>query len=83
MNEFFGERIKERREALHMKQDDLAKASNVSRQTISALENGRCENVLVGTLLSIAKALDTTIDNFFCTERPKDLTQSIAPPFMN
>lgn len=34
-------RIKYIRHELGMSQDDLAKKSNVSRQTISALENGK------------------------------------------
>jgi transcriptional regulator with XRE-family HTH domain len=71
-NEFLGKVIKERREELRMSQEDLEKASNVSRGTISAIENGKSKDVLVGTLLSIAKALDTTIDNFFCSECPKN-----------
>lgn len=65
MENTVGIRIRERRKKLKMKQEDLAKASNVSRATISALENGRCENVLVGTLLAIAKALNTSVEKFF------------------
>ena len=72
MSEFIGQNIKTRREDLRMTQEELAKSSGISRQTISALENGKCENALVGTLLSICKALDTTIDNFFCIDRPND-----------
>ena len=72
MHEFIGKAIKDRREELRMSQEDLEKASQVSRGTISALENGKCKNMLVGTLLSIAKALDTTIDDFFCNDCPKD-----------
>lgn len=64
--------IKERREALGMSQEELANKSKVSRQTISALECGKTENVLVGTLVSIANALDTTVDKFFCNECSND-----------
>lgn len=74
MNNFLGDAIKERREELRMSQEDLSKSSGISRGTISALENGKSENVLVGTLMSISKALDTTIDNFFCDECPNNLT---------
>lgn len=49
-----------------MKQEDLAEKSNVSRATISALENGKYTNVLVGTLTAIASALETTVE-FFLT----------------
>ena len=65
MNEIVGSRIKDRREALKMTQADLAIASRVSRGTISALENGRSENVKIGTLKALAETLDTTIDYFF------------------
>lgn len=40
-------RIKYIRHELGMSQDDLAKKSNVSRQTISALENGKYNPSLV------------------------------------
>lgn len=64
--------IKERREALHLTQEALAEASGVSRQTISALECGKCEDVLVGTLAAIARALGTTVDDFFCRKCSND-----------
>lgn len=67
-----GYSIKERREALGLSQEQLAKLSNVSRQTISAIESGKNENVLVGTLAAIATALRTTVDQLFCPECPKD-----------
>jgi transcriptional regulator with XRE-family HTH domain len=72
MHDFLGKAIKKRREELRMSQEKLSEASNVSRGTISALENGQCKDVLVGTLLAISKALDTTVDNFFCDDCPKD-----------
>jgi putative transcriptional regulator len=64
--------IKERREELNMTQEELSAKSGVSRQTISALECGKAENVLVGTLAAIAKALNTTVDDFFCKQCPND-----------
>lgn len=64
--------IRERREELKMTQEELATKSGVSRQTIWALECGKSDNVLVGTLAAIAKALDTTVDNFFCNDRSID-----------
>lgn len=67
-----GYSIKERREQMNMTQEELAKKSGVSRQTISALESGKSENVLVGTLAAIASALDTTVDQFFCGQCPND-----------
>lgn len=67
-----GYRIRERREELKMTQEELSAKSGVSRQTISALECGKSEDVLVGTLAALAKALDTTVDNFFCNDRSTD-----------
>lgn len=65
MYEFIGQKIKKRRKELKMSQETLAELSNVSRGTISALENGKCGNVLVGTVAAIANALETTVDKFF------------------
>lgn len=67
-----GIKIKERREELKMTQEELAKMAGVSRQTISALENDKYDNVLVGTLAAIATALDTTVDKIFYPECPND-----------
>ena len=67
-----GINIKERREELHMTQEELASRSGVSRQTISSLETGKYENVLIGTLAAIATALGTTVDKIFDPECPND-----------
>ena len=67
-----GFRIKERREELKMTQEELAQKSGVSRQTISSIETGKYENVLVGTLAAIATALDTTVDKIFYHDCPND-----------
>ena len=64
--------IKQSREELNMTQEQLSVKAGVSRQTISALECGKAENVLVGTLASIAKALGTTVDDFFCNQCSND-----------
>lgn len=58
-------RIKERREALGMTQEELAKASNVSRGTIVALESGRNRTTTTKTIDRIAKAMNTTVDRIF------------------
>ena len=60
-----GDIIRKLREQQGMTQEELANKSGVSRQTISALESGKSENVLTGTLASIAAALGTTVDYFF------------------
>ena len=67
-----GFKIKELREAMRMTQEELAQKSGVSRQTISSIETGKYENVLVGTLAAIATALGTTVDKIFYTDCPYD-----------
>ena len=63
--EKMGYRVKEIREKLKMTQEELERKSGVSRQTISAIENNRAEDVKVGTLCALAKAMGTTIDSLF------------------
>lgn len=62
-----GYRVKEIREQQNMTQEELERLSGVSRQTISAIENDKVKagEVKVGTLLALASALKTTIDNLF------------------
>lgn len=60
-------RIREIREKMGMTQEELAARSGVSRQTISALENGTERSVLSKTLVAIAEALGTTVDKIFIT----------------
>lgn len=67
-----GYKIRERREELRMTQEELAQKAGVSRQTISSLETGKYENVLVSTLAAIALALDTTVDKIFYPECPNN-----------
>lgn len=61
-----GYRIKDLREAKNMTQEELSTKSGVSRGTISALENGEERTTTTKTLLKIAKALETTVDQLFC-----------------
>lgn len=58
-----GYKIRERREELHMTQEELVERSGVSRGTISALENNSEKTTTTKTLLKIAIALETTIDS--------------------
>lgn len=60
-----GYRVKEVREARKMTQEELEKKSGVSRQTISAIENGKGGSVKIGTLSALARAMDTTVDAIF------------------
>ena len=60
-----GFRVREIREQKNMTQEELEAKSGISRQTISAIENGKAEDVKVGTLKALAEALETTIGNLF------------------
>ena len=62
-----GFKIKELREAQKMTQEELSSKSGVSRGTIIALESGAERNTTSKTLLKIASALDTSVDNLFYT----------------
>ena len=57
-------KMKSARAALDLSQDDLAKKCEVSRQTISAIENGDY-NPTINLCISICKALDKTLDELF------------------
>lgn len=57
-------RIKAARAALDMSQDELAKKANVTRQTISAVENGDY-NPTIKLCIAICKALGKTLDELF------------------
>lgn len=63
-----GNKVKEYREKKNMTQLDLSQKSGVSRVTISQIESGIERNTSSRTLLKIAKALDTTVENIFFTD---------------
>lgn len=58
-------KVKELRKKRGMTQEELEQKSGVSRVTISGLENGTERNTTTETLLKLASALDTTIDQIF------------------
>ena len=63
-----GYKIKEARESKKMTQEELAEKSGISRGTICALENGTNKTTTSTTLVKIARALETTVDQIFFTE---------------
>ena len=60
-------RIEEIRKERGVRQEELAKALGVSRQTISSLENGRY-NPSILLAYRIAKYFEMTIEDVFCLE---------------
>ena len=58
-------KLKEIREQKKMSQDKLAEKANVSRTTISLIENGRETTVKLRTLQQLADALNVKVSDFF------------------
>ena len=57
-------RIKELRKAAGMRQEDLATAAGVTRQTIIAIENDKYDPTLA-LAFKLAQQLSTTVDALF------------------
>ncbi|MER2150276.1 MAG: helix-turn-helix transcriptional regulator [Candidatus Limivicinus sp.] len=60
-------RLKAARAGKDLSQDDLAKLTGVSRQTISAIEKGDY-NPTINLCISICKVLGMTLDELFWPE---------------
>ncbi len=60
-------KMKAARAALDLSQDELAKKAGVTRQTISAVENGDY-NPTINLCIAICKALGKTLDDLFWEE---------------
>lgn len=60
-----GFRLKKIREERKMTQEELEKKSGISRQTISAIENGKCRYINSQTLISLSRALEVSMDDLF------------------
>ncbi len=69
-----GENLKACREAIKMKQGELAERSGISTAQISRLERNEQNNPQVETLISLATALGVSIDKIvFGEENQKDI----------
>ena len=60
MNELLGNRIKELRNARHLKQEQVAELAGISRQKYIRIENGT-NNITLEVLSKIANVLDVTV----------------------
>jgi transcriptional regulator, XRE family len=58
-------KIREYRREMGITQTELSKRANVSRATISALENGTLTVTTTETLIKIAKALGKQVSDIF------------------
>lgn len=63
-------KIRELRKQKKYRQEDLAAALNVSRQTIIAIENNKY-NPTLELAMRLARYLDTTMEELFILEEPK------------
>ncbi len=69
-----GDRIRERREKLGWKQDELARKASISKSFLSDLENGK-RNIGADKLLDIARALNLSLD-FLMTGEDAEASES-------
>ena len=60
--------LKQKREELGLTQEELARISNVSRQTISMIENNSLNYIKSLTMLKLATALKCDIGDIFSKE---------------
>ena len=63
-----GFRVREIREEKKITQEELERKSGISRQTISAIENGKVKFVSSKTLTALAGALEVSLDDIFFPE---------------
>lgn len=61
-----GQRIRERRKELKMRQDELAEKTGISRVTISRIETGDDLNMTAFTAVRIAEVLGISLDYLLC-----------------
>lgn len=58
-------RVKELREKKNLTQEELAKRANISRATISGIENGTFTVIKTDTLRKLADALGVKVSSLF------------------
>lgn len=60
-------KIRKLRKELGLRQEDLARETDVTRQTINAIENNKYNPTLV-LAMKLARLLDTTVEELFQLE---------------
>lgn len=63
--------LQKMRERRRLTQEELAKASGVTQQAISAIESGKNKSPRVDTLYFLSEALKCTVDDLIEIERRK------------
>ena len=61
-------KVKVGRTKKNWSQSDLSIQANVCRATISKIENGKFDNIQLGTLKKIAAALNSSFEELFLNE---------------
>ncbi|OOM69512.1 helix-turn-helix transcriptional regulator [Clostridium sp. BL-8] len=73
--ENIGELLKKLREDKKLTLKELADKSGVGQSTISDIETGKAKNPRIDTLISLAKALDTTVNIFLDIPNNSDISK--------
>jgi transcriptional regulator with XRE-family HTH domain len=75
-----GERVRQRRTELGLRQDDLARKAGISKSFLSDLENGK-RSIGAETLLDLGRAMDVSLD-YLMTGEDSEMhhKQSEIPP---
>ena len=74
-----GDRVRQRRKALGMTQEQLETVSGVPQGSISRIESGLAEDIYASTVLSFAKALQVSTD-YLLGLAPLEQTPSQSTP---
>jgi transcriptional regulator with XRE-family HTH domain len=81
LGKFIGERVRQRRKALGMTQEQLEAASGVPQGSISRIESGVAEDVYASTVLGFAQALQVSTDYLLGVAPLEQApSQSMQPP---
>ena len=67
-----GDNLKKLRTEKKLTQAELAKTANISRATISAIENGTGDTYNTATLSKLSKALGATVDEVFTIQPSRE-----------